>query len=127
MGTQGYNHGDIGWTELNAQDPGGAMTFFAQLLGLDNKGEMMPGYHILGRGEEMLAGAKGLEGGAAHPQWIPYFTVSNLDETLAKATELGGSLVGETMPLPDGGRYALVKDAQGVLAGVAQYAGNAAC
>jgi uncharacterized protein len=72
----------------------------------------------------MLGSIKKLEAGETVPRWMPYITVTDLDATLAKVDGLGGSQIGEIMPLPDGGRFAIVKDPQGAVAGLAQYAGS---
>ena len=46
------------------------------------------------------------------PNWVPYFTATSIDDTLARAGELGGStLVGAT-EIP-AGRFAAVRDPQG--------------
>ncbi len=122
MGQHGYNHGDIGWTELNTTDTGAALDFYSNLIGWEKKAEPMPGYHVFGSGEEMLGGVKNLEGGETAPRWMPYITVTDLDATLAKVGDLGGTQVGDPMPLPDGGRFAIITDPQGGITGLAQYA-----
>lgn len=123
MGKHGYNPGDIGWTELNTTAVADALDFYSKLVGWENKGEPMPGYNVFGSGEEMLGGIQAEKDGEA-PRWMPYITVSDIDATLAKLSELGGIQVGETMPLPDGGRMAIIKDPQGAITGLAQYAGS---
>lgn len=124
MGKHGYNHGDIGWTELNTTNADGAIDFYTQLIGWEKKPGPMPSYHVFASGEEMLGGVKSLENGETTPRWMPYITVADLDATLAKVEGLGGSRVGDPMPLPDGGRFAIIKDPQGTFAGLAQYAGS---
>ena len=122
MGKHGYNHGDLGWTELNSTDAGGAMDFYSQLAGWENKGEPMPGYHVFGKGEEMLGGVQNLGDGDTTPRWMPYITVSDLDAALSKAKQLGASQLGDTVELPDdAGRIAVIRDPQGLLTGLAQY------
>ncbi len=123
MGKHGYNHGDIGWCELSTSDTGAALDFYTKLVGWESKCEPMPGYYAVGVGEEMIGGMKKAEGNGA-PGWMPYITVTNLAETLAKLGDLGGSQVGDIMPLPDGGRFAIIKDPQGATTGLAQYAGK---
>ena len=123
MGQHGYLHGDLGWSQLSTTDAADALDFYAALVGWEKKGEPAPGYHVFGRGDEMLGGITNLESGQTTPSWMPYITVDDLDATLAKVAGLGGSICLEPMPLPeDSGRIAIIKDPQGVMTGLAQYA-----
>lgn len=123
MGQLGYNPGDLGWNELNTTDAAAAADFYAALAGWEKKGEPMPGYHVFGRGDEMLGAVTNLQNGETTPRWMPYITVADLDATLAKAKELGASVVVPPMALPeDGGHIAVIKDPQGAITGLAQYA-----
>ena len=125
MGQQGYTQGDIGWLELTTTNASGALSFYTALVGWENKGEDVPGYHLFGRGAEMLGGISSAhcgEGEKKAPQWMPYITVDDLDATLAKVEGLGGAVIMPAMAIPnDGGRIAIIKDPQGVATGLAQY------
>lgn len=126
MGQQGYTQGDLGWSELNTTSAAGAMSFYSALVGWESKGEPMPGYHVFGRGGEMLGGISDAhcgEGEGKKPaQWMPYITVDDIDATLARVEGLGGSIVMPPCDIPnDGGRIAIIKDPQGVATGLAQY------
>jgi uncharacterized protein len=124
MGKHGYNPGDLGWTELNTTDAGAALEFYRQIAGWEKQAEPMPGCNVVGSGEEMLGGIQNLKDGESTPRWMPYITVADIEATLAKVKELGGSQIGETAPLPDGGKMAVIKDPQGAVTGLAQYAGS---
>lgn len=121
MGKHGYNHGDLGWSQLNTPDPIKSVDFYANLIGYEKKGEVMPGYHVLGQGEESIGGITGLEEGQSTPSWMPYITVTDLDATLAKAKALGAAVMVPPSPLPDCGRFAIIRDPQGGMTGLAQY------
>jgi uncharacterized protein len=126
MGQQGYTQGDLGWSELNTTSAAGAMSFYSALVGWESKGEPMPGYHVFGRGDEMLGGISdahcGEGEGKKSPQWMPYITVDDIDATLARVEGLGGAIVMPPCDIPnDGGRIAIIKDPQGVATGLAQY------
>lgn len=125
MGQHGYQQGDLGWSELNTTNAAAALDFYSALVGWENKGEPMPGYHVFGRGDEMLGGISDAQCGGETPQspsWMPYITVGDLDATLAKVAGLGGSILMPPCDIPnDGGRIAIIKDAQGVATGLAQY------
>lgn len=126
MGKVGYNHGDIGWLQLGTPAPESALQFYTELAGWSNNGEPMPGYHVFGSGGENLGGIMALEEGQPGPGWLPFITVKDLDAALAKARELGGSVIQPICPIPDGGRIAVIADPQGAATGLAQYAGGPA-
>jgi len=123
MGKHGYNHGDIGWTQLTSTNAAEALSFYSSLVGWESKGEAVPGYHIFGRGDEALGGISQPQGDCGGPpQWMPYITVDDLDATLAKAESLGATIILPPMPLPeDSGRIAIIKDPQGIATGLAHY------
>lgn len=123
MGQQGYTHGDFGWTQLTTTNTAEALKFYSALVGWEKKGEPVPDYNIVGRGDEALGGITNMKEDDTVPGWMPYITVDDLDATLAKAEELGGKIHMPPMPLPnDGGRIAIIIDPQGVATGLAQYA-----
>lgn len=125
MGQLGYTQGDLGWSELSTISPADAMNFYSALVGWEAKGEPMPGYHLFGRGDEMLGGittAKCPDGSSKPAQWMPHITVDDLDAALAKVESLGGAIVMPAMDIPNnGGRIAIIKDPQSVATGLAQY------
>jgi len=122
MGQLGYTQGDLGWSELSTSNADAAVKFYLAVVGWENKGEPCPGYHVVGRGDEMLAGISKIDGGNKTPGWMPYITVDDLDAALAKVEKLGGSICQQATPLPeDSGRIAIIKDPQGVTTGLAQY------
>jgi hypothetical protein len=49
------------------------------------------------------------------PAWMPYFTVADLDASIARCTELGGAVVVEPRTLGEG-RFCVVKDPAGAVA-----------
>ena len=122
MGQFGYTQGDFGWTQLSTTDAKGALDFYSALVGWEIKGEPAPGYNVVGRGDEALGGVTTLPEGQTTPSWMPYITVDDLDATLVKVVELGGTVCMPPMPLPeDSGRIAIILDPQGVTTGLAQY------
>ncbi|MGC4016574.1 MAG: VOC family protein [Luteolibacter sp.] len=123
MGKQGYNPGDLGWSELTTTSAADALSFYGSLVGWEKMGEPAPGYHVFGRGTEALGGITQPQGDCGgSPRWMPYITVENIEATLAKATELGATIILPPMPLPeDSGHIAIIQDPQGVMTGLAQY------
>jgi hypothetical protein len=50
--------------------------------------------------------------------WVPYVAVEDVDATVAKAQELGGSAVIEGMDVPNVGRIAVLTDPNGAAFGI---------
>jgi predicted enzyme related to lactoylglutathione lyase len=123
MGQLGYNHGDLGWTQLSTSDPVKALQFYRDLAGWESMGEPGEGYYVFGKGNEALGGITCCNEGEIVPRWMPYITVDDLDAALAKAESLGAKVILSPTPLPeDCGRVAIFEDPQGVATGLAQYA-----
>ncbi len=106
--------------ELATDDVEAATGFYGGLFGwsierVDTGGG--PGYWAIqhdGAAEGRNGGMRELSPGedGVPPNWVPYFTATSIDDTLARAGELGGStLVGAT-EIP-AGRFAAVRDPQG--------------
>ena len=98
------------WNELATPDPARARDFFTQLLGWDLEPEES-GYGI-------IKNKGGLNGGIRPPQdgepthWLVYFTAENVDDTIKKIRETGGSVIAGPIDTPVG-RVAAVRDPQG--------------
>jgi predicted enzyme related to lactoylglutathione lyase len=50
--------------------------------------------------------------------WVPYVAVEDVDATVAKAQELGGSAVMDAMDVPNVGRIGVLKDPNGAVFGI---------
>lgn len=108
------------WTELMTRDLEAALPFYQQVFGWSYETmDMGPmgSYHVIEGGEN-----DGLGGLMAMPPDVPemvpnhwgvYFTVADLDATLATLTESGGSIVNGPMDIPGIGRSATVHDPAG--------------
>lgn len=121
MGKHGYNHGDIGWCQLNTTDADAAVKFYTELSGWERHEGPFPDYHVIGSVSEMLGGITGLQEGAAGPNWLPYVTVENLDAAIAKIESLGATVVGDKMDVPEGGKYVVFRDPLGGHTAAIQY------
>ena len=121
MGKHGYNHGDIGWMQLGTSEPTSALQFYSDLVGWSNNGEPMPGYHVFGNGGENLGGIVALEEGQPGPAWVPFITVKDIEASVAKAQELGGSVVQPVTSIGEAGSIAVIADPTGAATGLAQY------
>ena len=112
--------GTVGWNELITTDPDAA-AFYRTVVGLTTSKMDMGG------GEYTLFEANGqMVGGTTPPQmpgtpnhWHVYFVVADADTTVAKATELGGSVLVPAFDTPIG-RMAVIADPQGAVFSIFQ-------
>jgi predicted enzyme related to lactoylglutathione lyase len=119
--------GTLAWNELITTDPAAAAAFYGQVLGLTTS------VIDLGAGDYTLLEVNGqMVGGTTTPQmpgtpnhWHVYFAVADADASVAKVTELGGSVLAEPFDTPVG-RMAVVTDPQGSVFSLFQPAGPAA-
>lgn len=110
------------WVEFFTQDVEAAKKFYGSIFGWTfKKFDGSPNY-------TMIQGPNGELGGimenAGMSQWIPCFTVANVDDTLKKAQEDGGSVFMEPMDIPSVGRYAMITDPCGGKISIITLVGN---
>jgi uncharacterized protein len=113
--------GALTWTELATTDTEAAKKFYTSLFGWKEKtstgGGMTytefsiaetPGGGMMAINEQMKA---------AHvpPHWLPYFQVTDVDETVKKATQLGGKPIVPPTDIPNTGRFSVIHDPQGAV------------
>jgi predicted enzyme related to lactoylglutathione lyase len=114
------------WNELMSTDIEGVKAFYGGLFGW--KAETMemgdgPPYTV------WMLGEGGIGGGMATPMpgmpsfWGTYFAVADCDATVAKAKELGASVMNGPMDVPEVGRMAALADPQGAVFNVIKNAG----
>ncbi len=111
------------WDELGTSDVDGAERFYGDVFGWTTKdmGADYGGYKIFHRDPDEETGVAGL---MANPDssmpthWHPYIAVDDVDATLTKAKELGGSVVLEPMDVPAVGRIAMILDSTGAVLGL---------
>ncbi|MGH7726646.1 MAG: VOC family protein [Candidatus Eiseniibacteriota bacterium] len=108
----------LGWVELMTHGVDKAKGFYTKLFPWTT--DTMPmstggDYTLWKRGGEMAGGALEMppQAGNAPPNWLPYFAVSDVDKSHAKAKELGGSEVVPPTDIPQTGRFSVLKDPQG--------------
>jgi predicted enzyme related to lactoylglutathione lyase len=109
--------GSTAWHELYAANAQQARDFYNDILGAT--ADPMPGgmeYYVLKHGEQELGGIMQIDPawGAFQPQWVTYFAVANVDETVAIVTNHGGKVLGDIDNSPFG-RIAALMDPSGAL------------
>lgn len=107
--------GSVAWFELYSPNAKQARDFYAALLGAT--ADAMPGgmeYYVLNHGTQQLAGIMQIDPswGDFQPQWITYFSVVDIDDTVARVAKHGGKVMG---PIDDSpfGRLAALADPAG--------------
>ncbi len=125
--------GNVSWHELATTDHEAAFRFYSDLFGWEKSEAMDMGdagvYQMYNLGDRMLGGmydkAPGMPGpgGSGPPAWLYYIRVADLDESVRKVADGGGSILVEPMEVPGGGRIAVAMDPQGAAFGLHQTAG----
>ena len=113
--------GTMNWNECQTRDAHTAGKFYEAVFGVEVKAfpaaDGMPPYnviHVDGRG---VAGIFEINErmGDTPPNWSTIFAVADHDGTVAKAKELGGTVLAEGMDLPEIGRLAVLQDPTGAV------------
>lgn len=109
----------LSWNELATRDIDGAKEFYGRVFSWTGNTAEVGGqqYTEWKLGDDTIAGM--LEMGDnfpadVPPHWLAYFAVENTDATVAKAIELGASVVAPAMDIPPG-RMAVISDPQGAV------------
>jgi uncharacterized protein len=112
--------GSVTWNECQTTDPAAAAEFYKAVFGHGvDEWEMGQGepYRVLKVGEKGVAGLSkiGPEMSGTPPNWTTVFAVADADECVARAQELGATLLVPPMDLPDIGRFAVLRDPVGAV------------
>lgn len=119
-------HGAVSWTELLSPMPEEAMAFYSEVFGWTYQTEDMGDgliYNSIQAGERQIGGVMQTPSEASEqpPMWTSYVTVNNLDSTLEKVQQLGGTLLNGPNDIPEVGRCAFFKDPQGAMFHAVEY------
>jgi predicted enzyme related to lactoylglutathione lyase len=118
IGAQLVNHaGALSWNELASPDLEASGRFYSELFGWSIEpveGMEMPYHAIKNSAGSNNGGIRPVMPPGTPPHWLVYFGTDDLDASLAKVDELGGSkLMG---PVPAGpGTIGIVQDPQGAV------------
>jgi hypothetical protein len=124
--------GQFLWHELLTSNVDAAIDFYKHVVGwntqiYDFEGNEGPDYTMWLAGDAPIGGVMQIDPktmGNIPPGWIGYIHASNVDATLRKARDLGGSVIGEPMDIPTVGRMAGIADPQGAVFWVLQPGGS---
>ena len=102
------------WNELVSPDLETAQRFYSEVLGVRwEPSQMTNGYTTLVVGGRPVGGAMPPQAEGVPPHWNVYFNVESVDDTVARATELGGRVVAPAFDIEGVGRMAVLSDPQG--------------
>jgi uncharacterized protein len=109
-----YTPGTFCWADVGAFDPEAQQRFYGGLFGWT--AAAMPGYWMLTLDGKNVAGMFPPPEGSS-PGWISYVSVESVDDTVARARELGAGVLIEPRDIGEPGalvgRMALLTDPQG--------------
>ncbi len=115
--------GKIDWIDNTVEDADGLRDFYARVTGLVPEAVSMGDYNDYnmtqpGTGTP-VAGICHARGGNAEipPGWLVYFTVADLDASVASVTDGGGKVLVGPKGLA-GGRFAVIEDPAGGVAAI---------
>lgn len=108
------NPGALTWVELATTDIAQAEQFYNQLLGWEPMAQMVGDerYVTFYQNGQPVAGM--IEAPDQKSRWRVYFGVKSCDATAARASTLGGEIAVPPTDIPGRGRFAALRDLQGV-------------
>jgi len=119
-----YAPGTPCWIDLGTPDQDAAAEFYGSLFGwsveADENAEQTGGYRVAMLDGKAIGGVMRLMEEGQPPAWSSYVSVEDVDATVAKAREAGGSVVVEPMSVLDYGRMAFLADPTGAVIGLWQ-------
>jgi predicted enzyme related to lactoylglutathione lyase len=118
-------HGAFSWNELMTSDPQAAATFYAALFGwkYDTLESDKGPYRVIKVDNAGVGGIMKVpaEAGPMPPAWFGYVTVTDIDATARRCTELGGKVLMPPTDIPNVGRFAVLQDPQGAVLNAITY------
>jgi predicted enzyme related to lactoylglutathione lyase len=113
--------GRLVWYELLTSDPKGAIAFYTEVIGWKTQQWDKGDYTMLVSEQGPVGGVMLLPEQAkkmgASPYWQANIQVANVDDTIAKVKQLGGSVI-HVETVPTVGRLAVIADPQGAVIAV---------
>ena len=117
--------GDFTWAEVFARDTARAALFYRTVLGygisLDSRADRN-GAYLFASGGYARASLAPLptDRPGAHPAWLLFVRVANLDDAIARTAALGGRVLVEPRDISDSSRIAVIADPVGAAIGLVE-------
>jgi predicted enzyme related to lactoylglutathione lyase len=113
--------GSFIWYELMTPDAEGAKAFYGAVVGWDIGVPVaeFEGYRMIGRSDGAMAGGvlqltDAMRDHGAHPIWLGYIAVDDVDASVAEIETRGGKALMPAQEIESVGRIAMVADPQGI-------------
>ncbi len=116
----GASAGAIAWVDLHSKDLAADLAFLKGAFGFETSEMAMPQgpYHILNPEGAMKGGAMQGAHAEAPSMWMAWASVDSVDDTLARVTANGGTVIGPAWDVPGVGRMGIAQDPAGIVFGV---------
>jgi predicted enzyme related to lactoylglutathione lyase len=116
--------GSIAWQDLTVENADTVRDFYREVIGWKVQEVDMGGYadySMVDSGGDGVAGVCHARGGNSGipPQWLIYIVVEDLDHSLSRCRELGGSVISEPRDV-GADRMAIVRDPAGAVCALYQ-------
>lgn len=114
------NLGDVSWHELATTDYAAAFEFYSELFGWEKDTDMDMGpeagiYRLYARGDTQLGGMFTKPDDMPFAGWLYYVKVEDINTSMKKVQELGGTVAVGPVEVPDGDFIAHCLDPQGAM------------
>ena len=118
MSENQFKYGEFCWNELMTPNPAKAKEFYGSLLGWKTEDVEVNDitYTLIRTGDKEIGGMMQTPKEKQEhvpPHWMSYIYVKSVEETLAKATSLGATVVYPETQAGDYGRFAVIQDPTG--------------
>ena len=113
-------HGSVHWVELHSKDVAADLKWLTKTFGFETEEMPMPDgpYTILKSDGEMRGGVMAGQEEKAPSMWLAWIEVSDVDDTVARASNNKGNILAPTFDVPNIGRMAIIQDPAGGVLGV---------
>jgi predicted enzyme related to lactoylglutathione lyase len=102
------------WNELTSSDVAKSKAFYSAVFGWGwGGGDDYPEFQVNGRTIGGMAPRRPDIPAEVPDYWLVYFGSADVDADVAKATDLGASVIAGPMEIADTGRFAVLADPQG--------------
>jgi predicted enzyme related to lactoylglutathione lyase len=108
--------GALCWNELSSPDVDASLAFYGGLFGWTPQPfEGSPTrYEVVMNGDRGNGGIREIGETPVPPNWLPYFGIDDIERGRAKASELGGTNMGEAMNIGIA-KIGVIQDPQGAV------------
>ena len=114
------------WAELHTPDRGASKTFYTELFNWSAREDPSGEYTEWKVAGNSIGGMMAIppEQQGIPPHWLIYASVSDCDETLGKAVEMGATIIVAGQDVPNEGRFGVIADPAGAVIAVIKLTEN---